>query len=339
MIPRHCLTSSLLFLSFLSSFFCLFSFFSFFSLFRFLILQKNFQWLEWPLEKNFNFQHFRRFQTFQINNCLMSRAVREVPLCLFFRSSRGCKNGDSCSFRHAAEYPTTHHEPSPQSYAAAVGSPVDNSSKGEAETGTAQARGGRKLCTFFAAGYCKFGDSCKNQHDESIVKSVPSASLGLECGICMGKLEGNQIGMLNNCNCLFCLNCIRGWRREGLDIADSEQVRWDKVATAKLLILFLLSDELILIRLCPLCRNESHFVVPMYRHVTDAAEKARLLEEYRTNLGRIQCKASFIYRSVSIYWCLVLRSISSQKACVPLGRRASTVTSTPVATKPEETSD
>ena len=161
----------------------------------------------------------------------MSRNIsgREVPVCLFFRSNRGCRNGDRCSFRHATdeEEGTQQDRPTaPQSYAAAALSGLDDNHKDEKEADTGQVARTRKLCPFFAAGFCRFGTKCKNEHDESVVKSVPSTTLQLECGICMGKLEGNQIGMLSHCNCLFCLNCIRAWRREGLDIADSEQVRW-----------------------------------------------------------------------------------------------------------------
>ena len=62
----------------------------------------------------------------------------------------------------------------------------------------------------------------------------------LECGICMTSpaLKYQAYGF-NNCECVFCLSCIKSWRRE------KEQ---RKETT----------------RSCPLCRTLSHYMIPSF---------------------------------------------------------------------------
>ena len=46
-----------------------------------------------------------------------------------------------------------------------------------------------------------------------------AADASAECGICMGAPADSArglFGVLSNCACVFCLDCIRAWRREGL---------------------------------------------------------------------------------------------------------------------------
>jgi E3 ubiquitin-protein ligase makorin len=75
-------------------------------------------------------------------------------------------------------------------------------------------------------------------------------------------------GLLNGCDCKFCLDCIRNWRREGINVArENEQVR-----------------------LCPLCRKESYFVVPSIRYVASGEEKDIIVTAYKESLQRIPCK-------------------------------------------------
>ena len=92
-------------------------------------------------------------------------------------------------------------------------------------------------------------------------------SEGKECGICLEIVlaKGNQFGVLSGCNHVFCLNCIREWRSvEELD------------KTVK--------------RSCPLCRCESHLVVPSSYLPADDDEKVQLVEGYKARLGKIPCK-------------------------------------------------
>mmetsp|Transcript_35834 Transcript_35834/g.82258 ORF Transcript_35834/g.82258 Transcript_35834/m.82258 type:complete len:326 (+) Transcript_35834:43-1020(+) len=181
--------------------------------------------------------------------------------------------------------------------------------------------GARKVCKFFLSGSCSFGDSCRNLHvidvaqldeglEATIDRALPSTGRGnapdrpsaiggpvgsndgilgvrnaagpvvprgettscsvedTECGICFENIgrKGEQFGMLESCDHAFCLSCIRSWRKQ------REQ------------------DKLNL-RMCPLCRNESFFVVPCDRLILHPEEKASAIEEYKRQMSRIPCKA------------------------------------------------
>jgi len=95
----------------------------------------------------------------------------------------------------------------------------------------------RPICKFNQAGICKFGNNCKFSHQ---IESVGNSSVfqkedssfiieqqQYECGICLESIliKNEKFGILNNCECKFCLSCIRGWRSDGLQIADSSDVR------------------------------------------------------------------------------------------------------------------
>ncbi|RKO84381.1 hypothetical protein BDK51DRAFT_36647 [Blyttiomyces helicus] len=41
---------------------------------------------------------------------------------------------------------------------------------------------------------------------------------------------------------------------------------------------------------CPICREVTHFVVPSATWIEDPEQKARIVEEYKTKLGAIDCK-------------------------------------------------
>lgn len=88
----------------------------------------------------------------------------------------------------------------------------------------------KPICQFHLIGTCKFGRLCKFSHeslprrahdDEAVSENTPETTeqrvSSTECGICIG--VPTQFGLLNNCNCVFCLACIREWRREGLTVA------------------------------------------------------------------------------------------------------------------------
>lgn len=80
----------------------------------------------------------------------------------------------------------------------------------------------REVCPFYLSGNCKFGDYCRNLHDLSIDKidDLP------DCGICIGPPENGTYGLLSHCECVFCIDCIRNWRKEGIDVTyDQQQVR------------------------------------------------------------------------------------------------------------------
>ena len=88
-----------------------------------------------------------------------------------------------------------------------------------------------------------------------------------ECGICFEnvKRRGERFGMLESCDHAFCLSCIRGWRRE------REQDKQN-------------------LRLCPVCRKESFYVIPSDAIILDPAEKRQIIDQYKQEMGRIPCK-------------------------------------------------
>jgi len=91
--------------------------------------------------------------------------------------------------------------------------------------------GGSGLCVFFSSGYCKFGNSCRNKHlpstaTNSKVDDSSPITAYRECGICMGCPEDFRYGILSDCDCVFCLKCIREWRKQGREISKSDLVRY-----------------------------------------------------------------------------------------------------------------
>ena len=79
--------------------------------------------------------------------------------------------------------------------------------------------------------------------------------------------NGKQFGLLDKCNHIFCLKCIRSWR-----------ATYDKRTTKHHF------------RTCPICRERSDFVIPSYYFVKDGAEKDEIIEGYRGALGEIPCR-------------------------------------------------
>lgn len=138
--------------------------------------------------------------------------------CKFYNSDSGCMYGDSCMYAHTSPQDST-------SYASIVGS--QPSSEEAARWHSNNVSGGRPVekCKFYMTGSCAYGDRCRYSHDEDLSPKPLEPDLDLECGICMSKINGCQIGMLSHCNCLFCLNCIRSWRKDGLEISGPSQVR------------------------------------------------------------------------------------------------------------------
>lgn len=131
----------------------------------------------------------------------------------------------------------------------------------------------RPRCRFFQAGNCKFGSRCRFSHRSDFSSPVATKAAAddnepKECGICIEPPASALYGLLSHCDCKFCLECIRGWRKDGIEVAkNSERVR-----------------------MCPLCRNESFFIVPSVRFVRSGPEKDALIETYKQALNRIPCK-------------------------------------------------
>lgn len=91
------------------------------------------------------------------------------------------------------------------------------------------------------------------------------------CGICFEVITEkaqrgeHRFGILPNCNHIFCLPCIRKWRQ------------------AK-------NFDSTIVRACPECRIESHYVCPSLYWVDTKEEKDKLLGEYKEALRQQHCK-------------------------------------------------
>lgn len=175
-------------------------------------------------------------------------------------------------------------------------------------TGTAQetAEGKKKkpACAMEAAGRCARGDRCPFSHQAEDLQELQkllgknwrfgqvedlerdqelkakannppdgkSKSLaqedGVPCGICLDVPEDNRYGLLN-CNHAFCLKCIRSWRASRAKEEDNEGKA--------------------MARACPMCRVETHLIVPSIGWPTDPAEREATAQRYKEKLASTDC--------------------------------------------------
>jgi len=190
--------------------------------------------------------------------------------------------------------------------------PTGNSRPALRPTTASDSRSSREVCKYFLKGSCNFGENCRHLHvtdvaqlDGDLTISVPSrggasstqratgsssqpgrsqhppppppafssranaASEDAECGICFESIteKGERFGMLESCACAFCLSCIRSWRKQ------KEQ------------------QDRVNLRMCPLCRNESFFVVPCEELIVDPQEKSRAIDKYKHQMSLVPCQA------------------------------------------------
>ncbi|TMW68266.1 hypothetical protein Poli38472_005734 [Pythium oligandrum] len=136
---------------------------------------------------------------------------------------------------------------------------------------------GPRTCTYFLQGLCRYGDSCFYSHtletspvpvDEfALVQEELANSTDLECGICYDNVieKGERFGLLSGCTHPFCLSCVRNWR------GNADQPKQT-------------------VRQCPVCRIETHFVVPSNRMIVDPERKQDLVKRYINNLASIPCR-------------------------------------------------
>uniref|UniRef100_A0A7S2J564 RING-type E3 ubiquitin transferase n=1 Tax=Alexandrium andersonii TaxID=327968 RepID=A0A7S2J564_9DINO len=235
-----------------------------------------------------------------------------------------------CTFRQLREkYFGLYSEVDMRKYWQSEMKPTGNARPTLRAVTAADNRGNRNVCKFFLQGSCNFGDSCRNLHVVDVAQldgdpahsSQPTPGCGssaalhafedegqdaldlgvgpppfpppppsasgsshspqdrwsrraragedAECGICFESIrtKGERFGMLENCACAFCLSCIRSWRKQ--------KEQQDKVN----------------LRMCPLCRNESFFVVPCESLIMDPAEKTRAIEKYKHQMSLVPCQA------------------------------------------------
>lgn len=115
-------------------------------------------------------------------------------------------------------------------------------------------------------------DECIKEHEREMEQAFAiQRSSDKACGICMDIIMDKELpverrfGILEKCDHVFCLTCIRKWRQ-------TEQL--DKKT----------------IRSCPECRIFSAFVIPSQYWYDSGEEKDRLITNYKKALSQKPCK-------------------------------------------------
>eukprot|EP01126_Amoeba_proteus_P049941 TRINITY_DN5865_c0_g1_i3.p1 TRINITY_DN5865_c0_g1~~TRINITY_DN5865_c0_g1_i3.p1 ORF type:complete len:304 (-),score=24.90 TRINITY_DN5865_c0_g1_i3:144-1055(-) len=192
-----------------------------------------------------------------------------------------CKNGTKCTYLHSES----------------VGTNVDDFRKtilckffvnGYCITGDdcpylhdQRLRNVTPICVYFQKGNCFKGQECPYRHDQDQevkeihdqdqeVKEIHDQDQEVkginECSICyitLGSNSENKYGLLNNCDHVFCLACIRKWRTT----TSSSEVS----------------------HTCPVCRVRSSFVIPSPIYAS-GGKKKHIEEIYKGKLKTIPCK-------------------------------------------------
>ncbi|KAG1681080.1 E3 ubiquitin-protein ligase makorin-1 [Nymphon striatum] len=118
----------------------------------------------------------------------------------------------------------------------------------------------------------KHTEECVKEHERDMELSFAvQRSQDKCCGICMDTIfekesqTDRRFGILENCNHVFCLTCIRKWR------------------SAK-------QFENKIVRACPECRVCSDFITPSKYWVEAEEDKKKLISEYKMALSTKHCK-------------------------------------------------
>ncbi|GIY43545.1 e3 ubiquitin-protein ligase makorin-1 [Caerostris darwini] len=170
----------------------------------------------------------------------------------------------------------------------------------------------REICSYFVDGDCPYdqqcpyvhGDICeicgkaclhpsddkqREMHNAFCEKELErdmelsfavQRSLDKSCGICMDlimekPLSERRFGILEKCNHVFCLTCIRRWRKvRTYDSNNHIDSVLDPVVT----------------RACPECRVASDFITPSQYWVETEEDKKKLISAYKIALSEKPCK-------------------------------------------------
>jgi len=199
------------------------------------------------------------------------RGRREV--CRFFLRG-GCSFGESCKNLHVIDVADLDDD-SVQPKASAAGY-QDRSGPGDLVHGPRRSPESEDISQE-ASGFPALGPAASRKGRAG---PAPAGHIGqgrksaaevedAECVICTDSIKkrGEKFGMLENCDHTFCLSCIRSWRKQ--------REQQDRVN----------------LRMCPVCRNESFFVIPCDRLILNPSEKAQAVENYKREMSEIPCKA------------------------------------------------
>lgn len=122
----------------------------------------------------------------------------------------------------------------------------------------------KRICKFFFTNSCNAGDSCTFSH--SLSDSNDSTPVWA-CEICCENVlsKKSKFGLMENCDHVFCLECIRSWRSQKL------------------------SQERLNLRKCPICRLDSFIVIPSSQFL-QGREKLAEKVKYTSHLSQVPCK-------------------------------------------------
>jgi len=119
---------------------------------------------------------------------------------------------------------------------------------------------------------CNHLNFCNKKYEKEILENCKiQDSEKLICSICLDIVWDKpnstltRFGILENCDHIFCLACIREWRK-------SKQA------------------EISAIRGCPTCRKHSYFIIPSKYFIKDTQEKEELIKNYKSALSNTNCK-------------------------------------------------
>ncbi|KAL1925603.1 uncharacterized protein VTP21DRAFT_486 [Calcarisporiella thermophila] len=187
---------------------------------------------------------------------------RSEVVCKYYAQGY-CARGKDCFFLHD------------QTDAAIPSICATEASNGEPSRLTAS----KELCKYFAQGYCRRGNGCWFRHEnpevggalpgatsgganaEASTSSITRSSGDHTCAICLEVPV--TFGLLPECDHIFCLTCIREWRKK-TDVGSQ-------------------------CKSCPLCRTVSNFIIPSSVYAT-GAQKNKICGAYRAKTARIPCK-------------------------------------------------